>query len=472
METDTWKIINYKDENGIIYDNYIISNNGIIKNIKTNKQLEINYEFENSNGRVNLQKKGHKKTIYISKLMIFTFRGEYNTNEYYITYLDGNNKNNNINNLILKKYNIQEQYEFIITFDNNTEVSDNELWKKIIVNNSITKFSVSDHGKFKKENNVIELSLNDSGYYNMEIRVAKNQYKRRLLHRLVAQAFCEIPEKYKHLSYEDLVVDHIDGNKTNNNATNLKWCDKKENNNNINTKQYIQIYQIDKKKYEILTEYNSVDEAAEVNGVNQSAISQALIDFKDMHNSKKRVVESCDSLWCKKNEYDIEKIKEWHINAISAKENNMKNERKRCNLNTDEQKNNKQKLLEREKELDCKIINKDEINNTILNDNTLIKFNCKNNHFNQKEFKLFKTRNCAECSGKKTNTFEKLNNELIPGINLKIISLNPDFKNGNPSTKKKCYVFECIKCKTQYTDTYIDNLRNYIKRNKKYCKCS
>ena len=50
----------------------------------------------------------------------------------------------------------------------------------------------------------------------------------------------------------------------------------------------------------------------------------------------------------------------------------------------------------------------------ILNDNTLIKFNCKNNHFNQKEFKLFKTRNCAECSGKKTNTFEKLNNELIP----------------------------------------------------------
>ena len=64
METETWKIINYKEENGIIYDNYMISNNGMIKNIKTNKYMEINYEFKNSNGRVNLHKKGQRKNLF------------------------------------------------------------------------------------------------------------------------------------------------------------------------------------------------------------------------------------------------------------------------------------------------------------------------------------------------------------------------------------------------------------------------
>ena len=190
-----------------------------------------------------------------------------------------------------------------------------------------------------------------------------------------------------------------------------------------------------------------------------------------MHNTKKRVVESCESLWCRKDEYDIKKIKEWHTNALNAKDNNMKNDRKRCNLDTDEQKKNKEILIKRESELECIIINKEEIMNNMLNDKIIVNFICKNNHHNDKKFSLFKTRECAECSGKKPNTFEKLNNELIPGINLKIISLNPDFKEDKPSTKKKCYLFECINCNTQYKDISVENLRNYIKRKSKYCKC-
>jgi hypothetical protein len=49
------------------------------------------------------------------------------------------------------------------------------------------------------------------------------------IHRLVAHAFCPRPEHLKDVPYDELQVNHIDGNKQNNHYTNLEWCTSSEN---------------------------------------------------------------------------------------------------------------------------------------------------------------------------------------------------------------------------------------------------
>jgi AraC-like DNA-binding protein len=56
------------------------------------------------------------------------------------------------------------------------------------------------------------------------------------VHILIALAWVPIPEEYKDLKIStyinrSLIVDHIDGDKENNNADNLRWCTSYENSN-------------------------------------------------------------------------------------------------------------------------------------------------------------------------------------------------------------------------------------------------
>ena len=96
------------------------------------------------------------------------------------------------------------------------------MWKTIIYNNTATNYSVSDNGEVRKDTNNYMMKLQiQQGYQHVTLQI-NGKPKRFRVHRLVAEAFIPNPENKPY-------VNHIDGNRQNNNINNLEWVTPAEN---------------------------------------------------------------------------------------------------------------------------------------------------------------------------------------------------------------------------------------------------
>lgn len=100
------------------------------------------------------------------------------------------------------------------------------MWKPIIIDGVKTPYDVSSNGEVRnrKTKKLRALSLQNSGYLRVTLSIATNTTRTFTVHKLVANAFVinNSPEL-------NTVVNHIDGNKLNNNYKNLEWTTVLEN---------------------------------------------------------------------------------------------------------------------------------------------------------------------------------------------------------------------------------------------------
>ena len=94
-------------------------------------------------------------------------------------------------------------------------------WKEVI---GFPLYEVSSTGEVRnKETGHIKIkSKSSSGYYQVSIYKKEDGNVKSYVHKLVAEAFISVAE--------GKTVDHIDGNKLNNNVSNLRWLTQSENN--------------------------------------------------------------------------------------------------------------------------------------------------------------------------------------------------------------------------------------------------
>lgn len=104
--------------------------------------------------------------------------------------------------------------------------------KKIIINGKETNYSVTEDAHIYNDTTNRELkgTYSSNEYHSVQL-VIDGKPKTFMFHRLVAEAFCDNPNNYT-------IVDHIDRNKRNDCASNLRWVDLSTNVKNVSGRTY------------------------------------------------------------------------------------------------------------------------------------------------------------------------------------------------------------------------------------------
>lgn len=255
-----WKTIVIEDQK----TNYEVSTSGEVRNIKTNKILKGTI-LRNEYRTVQLTINDKPKSKMVHRLVAETFIP--NPNNYNIVdHIDRNKHNNNIDNLRwvdsqtnAKNKEKVEQQKTRFFFQGDIE----EL-KPLLINSN---YGADDKGNIinYKTKRILQGSCRN-GYIRFFIR--EHHYS---AHHLVWEAFNgPIPK--------GMVIDHIDGNKSNNAISNLRLVSQSENiyhNTEISKGTAKKVYQYTLDG-QFVKEYNSLTEAGQNIKATKEAIGQAI----------------------------------------------------------------------------------------------------------------------------------------------------------------------------------------------------
>lgn len=215
---------------------YIITDEGIIINSKINKELKAR-----NDGKVSLNIAGKHRTTTVKRLVATAFIPNPENLPYTIN-IDGDKTNNKIDNIKWISASENSNNTWRKRRENKTTNNGTKLNKKIsknivgrqeitkiepderriILDGKETSYVVNPHGRVRnlRTNRILNGSILHS-YRYINLR-QDGMNKNRAVHRLVAEAFIPNPENKPY-------VDHIDGERLNNDISNLRWATELEN---------------------------------------------------------------------------------------------------------------------------------------------------------------------------------------------------------------------------------------------------
>ena len=147
--------------------------------------------------------------------------------------------------------------------------------KQIVIDNISTSYYITEDGKCYNSytNKFLKGQENcKNGYFSYNLTMPDGSKKRCYAHRLVAQSFLPNNDPKKDQ------INHIDGNKLNNNVDNLEWVTAQYNlQHAINTelRKFNHVFCFNSKQ-ELVAEYKNIPEASRATGGSVSIIAQEL----------------------------------------------------------------------------------------------------------------------------------------------------------------------------------------------------
>ena len=156
------------------------------------------------------------------------------------------------------------------------------MWKKFIYEGQETDYSVSTEGEVRKDTTNYILSQSSQQDYKFVGLIINGKQKRMRVHRMVALTFIDNPDNKPY-------VNHINGNRSDNNVENLEWVTPSENTQHAvntglfksgRTRAVIQ-YNLNGEK---MATFESATEAARQTGGSQSKITMCCRRQRDSAN--------------------------------------------------------------------------------------------------------------------------------------------------------------------------------------------
>ena len=151
--------------------------------------------------------------------------------------------------------------------------STKETWKPVVGYEGLYEVSSKGDVRNLKTGRILKPFYNTKGYVMVNLTSTSNDKTKKLVHRLVAQAFIPNNDQSKTL------INHKDENKRNNSVANLEWCTYKYNanygtrNERMAKSKSKPIQQLDMKTGLIIATYPSASIASKETGILISSIS-------------------------------------------------------------------------------------------------------------------------------------------------------------------------------------------------------